>query len=176
MTTGMMTKTIAGPFSYKHNEGCKWHLPCRLQPPTVYDGIEWLFTIRLRLNDPILINLIFRSPFIELFVIYIFIVDRMIQVQCRLLGLLNICTCTNKPMIQTKLCADIKCQHGYTWEFGATAEHFLIAILCQYSSRKRWCRCEWGAILEHSFIAALCQWLSRKLWCRCEFGATAEHF
>ena len=33
MTTGMMTKTIAGPFSYKHIGGCKWHFSaaCSLQ-------------------------------------------------------------------------------------------------------------------------------------------------
>ena len=33
MTTGMMTKTIAGLFPYKHNEGCKWHFSaaCSLQ-------------------------------------------------------------------------------------------------------------------------------------------------
>ena len=33
MTTGMMTKTIAGPFSYKHIEGCNgiYHAACSLQ-------------------------------------------------------------------------------------------------------------------------------------------------
>ena len=45
-----MVKTHSNPFkndikqatiyaiaNYKHNEGCKWHLPCRMQPPTVIE-------------------------------------------------------------------------------------------------------------------------------------------
>ena len=28
------------PGARKTNGGCKWHLLCRLQPPTVYDDIE----------------------------------------------------------------------------------------------------------------------------------------
>ena len=78
-----------------NNEGCKWHLLCRLQPPRVYDGVELI--LRISRNTPICreIIVIIQISAVNIAEITIVGLDRGAQVQLWRVGF---CTCPIKPI------------------------------------------------------------------------------